>query len=729
MLETDQMSRKSLYTTAALLIILGFCLFFFITTWGNKMQPAKTNKKFHNRLSKETSPYLLQHADNPVDWYPWSDEAFQKAKNENKPVFLSIGYSSCHWCHVMEHESFENEEIAKIMNQHFVCIKVDREQRPDIDDIYMKSVQMMTGSGGWPLSVFLTPDGKPFHGGTYYPPEDRYGRPGFKNVLNTIAQAWKEQKEKLLISADKLTELLAQNVSPEKTAISEKMLDDTFGFLKGIFDPVNGGFGSAPKFPQTDNIIMLLRYYNRSGNTDALQMATTSLDKMANGGIHDQLGGGFHRYSTDATWLVPHFEKMLYDQALISKAYLLAYQATGNKKYAKTATDIFDYVLRDMAAPAGGFYSAEDADSRGKEGIFYLWSKKQVENIIGKDNAKIFNSYFGLTEHGNFEGSNILHVSKSPDDIAKELDLSGDDVRQIISDAKNKLFEVRSKRTRPFKDEKIITAWNGLMISSFAFGGAILDQPKYVAAAERSADFVLNNLKKNSRLRRYYITDQAVDLGVLDDYAFLTMALVDLYQATFEPRWLSEALLLNSQMMELFSDKDSGGFYLTGTDAQKLIARSKPDYDGAIPSGNSIAAFNLLRLAQITMDGETKEQAQKTLEAFSAPLGRPGILTAMINAVDFYLGPKQEIVIAGSARNKDTKEMIALVRNKFLPNAVVLLHDKDQDEIEKIIPFIKNQNMTDNKATAFVCENYICNQPVNDINKLKEMLNRIKGQN
>ncbi|MCJ7541129.1 MAG: thioredoxin domain-containing protein, partial [Desulfobacterales bacterium] len=597
------------------------------------MQPAKTNKKFHNRLSKETSPYLLQHADNPVDWYPWSDEAFQKAKNENKPVFLSIGYSSCHWCHVMEHESFENEEIAKIMNQYFVCIKVDREQRPDIDDIYMKSVQMMTGSGGWPLSVFLTPDGRPFYGGTYYPPEDHYNRPGFKNILNTIAQAWKEEKEKLVSSADKLTGLLAQNVSSEKTAISEKMLDDTFDFLKGIFDPANGGFGSAPKFPQTDNIIMLLRYYNRSGNADALQMATISLDKMADGGIHDQLGGGFHRYSTDAVWLVPHFEKMLYDQALISKAYLLAYQATGNEKYAKIATNIFDYVLRDMTAPAGGFYSAEDADSAGKEGTFYIWSKKQVENIIGKDNAKIFNSYFGLTEHGNFEGSNILYISN-------ELNLSGDDVQQIISDAKNKLFEVRSKRTRPFRDEKIITAWNGLMISSLAFGGAILDQPKYINAAKRSADFILTNLKKNSRLKRYYIMDQAVDLGVLDDYAFLTMALIDLYQATFEPRWLSDALLLNSQMTELFPDKDSGGFYLTGTDAQKLIARSKPDYDGAIPSGNSIAAFNLLRLAQITMDGKIKEQAQKTLEAFSVSLGRPGVLTAMINAVDFYLGPK-----------------------------------------------------------------------------------------
>ncbi|MBN1457315.1 MAG: thioredoxin domain-containing protein, partial [Sedimentisphaerales bacterium] len=491
----------------------------------------------------------------------------------------------------------------------------------------------------------------------------------------------------------------------------------------------NGGFGSAPKFPQTDNIIMLLRYYNRSGNTDALQMATTSLDKMANGGIHDQLGGGFHRYSTDAIWLTPHFEKMLYDQALMSKAYLLAYLATGNEKYAKTAIDIFDYVLRDMTDPAGGFYSAEDADSAGKEGAFYLWSKKQVENIIGKNDAKIFNSYFGLTDQGNFAGSNILYITKSPDVIASELNMSIDNVQRIISNAKSKLFEVRLKRTRPFRDEKVITAWNGLMISSFALGGTILDRAEYTAAAKRSADFILNNLKKNLRLKRYYITDQAVDLGVLDDYAFLTMALIDLYQATFEPRWLSEAMLLNSQMMELFLDKEFGGFYLTGIDAQKLITRSKPDYDGAIPCGNSIAAVNLLRLAQITMDGKMKEQAQKTLEAFSAPLGRPGVLTVMINAVDFYLGPKQEIIIAGNAQNKDTKEMIGLVRKKFLPNAVILLHDKDQDGIEKIIPFIKNQNTINNKATAFVCENYICNRPINDINELKELLDKIKGQN
>ncbi len=680
---------------------------------GKKMPAEKTKQKYVNRLSKETSPYLLQHADNPVDWYPWSPQAFEKATRENKPIFLSIGYSSCHWCHVMEHESFENEDIAQIMNKHFVCIKVDREQRPDIDDIYMKAVQMMTGSGGWPLSVFLTPDGKPFYGGTYYPPQDSYGRPGFSNILLTIAKAWKEQKGDLVNSADRLTDMLTESTASAQTDISANLLDNTFSYLKRIFDPANGGFGTAPKFPQPQNIIMLLRYYRRTGNAEALQMATATLDKMADGGIHDHLGGGFHRYATDAIWLVPHFEKMLYDQALISKVYIDGYMANGNKRYAETATDIFDYVLRDMTDSAGGFYSAQDADSEGKEGTFYIWTKKQIEDALGKNDAKIFNAYFGVTKHGNFEeNTNILYITGKTE--------SSD----TISNAKNKLFLMRSQRIHPFRDEKIITAWNGLMISSMAVGGAALNKPVYVDAAKRAADFVLTNIRTNGRLNRYYAKGKAVDLAVLDDYAFMTMALIDLYQASLETKWLEEAISLNRQMVKLFGDQASGGFYLTGADGEKLIAKTKPDYDGAIPSGNSVAAMAMLKLGAMTMNNELTAEGEKTLKAFSQSLNRPGALIAMTNAADFYLGPRQEIIIAGDKNNSDTKKMIAILHEKFLPNAVILLNEPSDKRIKKLIPFMKNQNMIDNKATAYVCENYICNQPTTDIKVLEDLLKR-----
>ncbi|MBN2594405.1 MAG: thioredoxin domain-containing protein, partial [Sedimentisphaerales bacterium] len=493
-----------------------------------------------NKLAEETSPYLLQHAYNPVDWYPWGNEAFEKAKKEDKPLFLSIGYSTCHWCHVMERESFENEQIAEIMNRYFVSIKVDREHRPDVDEIYMNAVIMMTGSGGWPLSVFLTPEGKPFYGGTYFPPQDAYGRPGFERVLLFVADAWKNRRRELLSSATKMSGLLQSPTPPTNDSnLSPEILNNAFVIFQNSFDAVHGGFGTAPKFPQPTNLSMLLRYWHRTADNQALEMVEKTLDAMANGGIYDHIGGGFHRYSTDAQWLVPHFEKMLYDQALLSKVYLESYQITEKKQYARIAREIFDYVLRDVMDPAGGFYSAEDADSEGKEGAFYLWDTEQIAAILNKEEAQLFNTCYGVTNEGNFEGDKtILSVSTSINQIGKEYRKDRAEINNILSSVRAKIFQERSKRPRPHRDEKIITAWNGLMISSLAYGGAILEEEKYIQAAKRSMEFILSTLRRNGRLMRYYRDGQVIQKAFLDDYAFTSMALLDLYEATFDIKWL-----------------------------------------------------------------------------------------------------------------------------------------------------------------------------------------------
>ena len=494
--------------------------------------------KYTNKLAGETSPYLLQHAHNPVDWFPWSKEAFEIARKLDKPVFLSIGYSTSHWCHVMERESFENEHIAKIMNEHFICIKVDREQRPDVDDVYMTAVQMMTGSGGWPLSVFLTPDGKPFYGGTYFPPKDMYGRPGFGRLLLMIADAWKNKRVQLLESAGKISETL-QGLSEQagKEKLSPDVLQKAYLSLKQSFDSAYGGFGGAPKFPQPGYLSFLLRYWHRTKDNDALTMVETALDAMAKGGIYDHLGGGFHRYATDSRWLVPHFEKMLYDQALISSVYVRAYQITGKEDYARVARDIFDYVLRDMTGLEGGFYSAEDADSEGKEGLFYVWEPGEVKKLLGTKNAKIFNDYYNVTEGGNFEdGKSILNVTKSVEEQAKAFKQSPKAMESILAQARFELLAHRSKRIRPHRDDKVIAGWNGLMISALAYGGAALGEKKYISAAEKAAAFVLTTLRHNGRLMRYYRDGKVIQPGFLDDYAFMIMALLDLYEATFNAR-------------------------------------------------------------------------------------------------------------------------------------------------------------------------------------------------
>jgi len=693
----------------------------------NKMQANAVMRKHTNRLIEETSPYLLQHAHNPVDWHPWSSEAFELAQKEDKAIFLSIGYSTCHWCHVMERESFENEQIAKIMNEHFVSIKVDREQRPDVDEIYMNAIVMMTGSGGWPLSVFMTPEGKPFYGGTYFPPSDSYGRPGFERILLSVADAWKNRREELIGSAAKMSEMLQSQAGPtDKSNLSPEILDDAFESLRNSFDAVNGGFGTAPKFPQPANLSMLLSYWQRTADNQALNMVEKTLDAMADGGIYDHIGGGFHRYATDAQWLVPHFEKMLYDQALLSKVYLQAYQITRQERYAQIAREIFDYVLRDMTDPAGGFYSAEDADSEGREGIFYLWDPEQTASVLDEEQARLFNTCYGVTNEGNFEeGKTILNITTSMKQLEDEFQKDRAAIENILKNARNRLFKVRAKRIRPHRDEKIITAWNGLMISSLAYGGAVLEEEKYIEAARRSAEFILSTLHKNGRLMRYSRDGQVVQKAFLDDYAFTAMGMLDLYEATFDVKWLIEAKSLSNQMIDLFTDTERGGFFLAGKDSEKLIARTKPGSDGAIPSGNSVAAVLLLKLGRLTMDQHFTELGGKVLETFSQQLEQsPAYSSAMLRALDFRLGPTQEIIIAGNADAPDVKQMLKLIHGTFLPNAVVLLHEPDKADsaLYNTVPFIKNQTAIEGKATAYVCENYVCKKPVNNVSEFENII-------
>ncbi len=692
-----------------------------------KMLAMTPIQEHTNRLTNESSPYLLQHAHNPVDWYPWGEEAFERAMDEDKPVFLSIGYSTCHWCHVMERESFENEQIARIMNDNFVCIKVDREQRPDVDEIYMNAVVLTTGLGGWPLSVFLTPEGKPFFGGTYFPPKGAFGRPGFERVLLSIAEAWRSRRQELIDSSDKLSRFLQYPSAPvEKANLSPEILEKAFGQFRDLFDAVNGGFGTAPKFPQPVNLSMLLGYWHGTADAQALRIVEKTLDAMAAGGIYDHIGGGFHRYSTDARWLVPHFEKMLYDQALLSRAYLQAYQIARNQRYAGVAREIFDYVLRDMTDPVGGFCSAEDADSEGEEGTFYLWQPEQITSILDQNEARLFMAHYGVAKRGNFErNKTILSIVSPPEQLAKKFQTDPVEVANTLANARAKIFTAREKRVRPHRDDKVIAGWNGLMISSLAYGGFVLQEKKYTDAAVRCADFVLNTLYTNGRLRRYYRDGQVVGKAFLDDYAFLATGLLDLYEATFQTRWLIKARTLAEEMIELFADAERGGFFLTGKDSETLIARSKPGSDGAVPSGNSAAALGLLKLGRLTMNGQLTERGVKTLEAFSQQLVEsPTYSPLMLEALSFHLGPVQEIVIAGDTDANDTKQILEVLRGKFLHNAVVLLHDQNKADaaLYGIVPFVKNQTAVEGMATAYVCENYACKKPITDIHELESLL-------
>jgi uncharacterized protein YyaL (SSP411 family) len=670
-----------------------------------------------NRLAHEKSPYLLQHAHNPVDWYPWGQAALDKARQEDKPIFLSVGYSTCHWCHVMERESFENDDVAKVLNEHFVPVKVDREERPDLDRVYMLFVQASTGSGGWPMSVWLTPEGKPFFGGTYFPPDTRYGRPGFRAILERLARAWREDRAKIEESGAHVLEQLlqySQHGTGERGQVGQNALDSAFYAFRRSFDPRLGGFGAAPKFPRPSVLNFLLRYGAATGNDEARDMVLVTLRAMAKGGMHDQLGGGFHRYSVDENWFVPHFEKMLYDQAQLAISYLEAYQITGESQYADVGRDILDYVLRDLAHPEGGFYSAEDADSavdptqpnEKSEGAFYIWSYQEIVDVLGEAEAGVFCRRFGVKPngnvqedpHGEFTGRNILYAAQ---DVPAN--------KQSIA----RLLEVRSRRPRPHLDDKILAGWNGMMISAFAKGAQILGEARYEQAAHDARNLLHRHLWReadSTLLRRYRDGDAAIE-AFLDDYAALINALLDLYETAFDPADVTWAAQLAERALALFQDTEGGGFFSSPANQGDLVLRLKDDYDGAEPSGNSVMALALLRLARMTGREDFRKAADRTLEAFSGRMlaGGSGLPQMLVSQM-FAMGKPMEIVLAGPRDQQ--LAMLAEIRKRFLPNAVVM----QSSEAPNAMPSI------DGLATTYVCENYACKLPVTEAAALAELL-------
>ena len=669
-----------------------------------------------NHLINETSPYLLQHADNPVEWFPWGEEAFAKAKSENKPVLLSIGYSACHWCHVMAHESFENEAIARLMNEHFVNIKVDREERPDLDQVYMSAVQMMTHQGGWPMTVFLTPDGVPFYGGTYFPPQDRYNIPGFPRVLLGVSQAFQEQQDDIRETGASLVQelrRLSETGGSDHPIELELLSAAHAGIVRG-YDTVNGGFGSAPKFPPAMTLEFLLRTHLRTGNQDALKMVGHTCRKMAEGGMYDQLGGGFHRYSTDSRWLVPHFEKMLYDNALLSRLYLHYFQVSQDALARETVTGILDYVLREMTHPDGGFYSTQDADSEGHEGKFFVWDMAEVREALGNNDAALFSAYYNITEAGNFEGKNIPNVTRPRSEVAQAQDISESDLQASLDRSKRKLFELREQRVKPGRDEKILTAWNGLMLASFAEAGVVLNRPDYTEAARRNAEFVLSGLRRDGSLLRTWKDGIAKFNAYLEDYAFLVEGLVTLYETTGEFQWLTEALALTETMIEEFWDEERGAFFFTGKSHESLIVRSKDYFDNATPSGNSVAAMVLLRLALLMNNEKYRSLATAVLREVADQARRyPSGFGYALSAADFLLSTPKEVAIV-AADQADLGPMLAETWRRYLPNKVVAAGGT--------IPLLENRPMLDGLATAYVCENYTCKQPVTDLKTLAELL-------
>ena len=683
------------------------------------MDTAET-PRFTNRLAREKSPYLQQHAHNPVDWYPWGEEAFTRARREDKPIFLSIGYSTCHWCHVMEHESFENEAIAKVLNDLFVCIKVDREERPDIDQIYMDAVVALTGSGGWPMTVFLTPDLRPFYGGTYFPPEDRGGRPGLPRLAHAIADAYHTRKDEVGASADSLAGSLRSEILPsDRTTPGLETLRIGEAQFARMSDPVHGGFGPAPKFPRSHVISFLLRWWKRTGEAGTLERIETTLQEMQKGGMHDHLGGGFHRYSVDERWLVPHFEKMLYDQAILARSYLEAFRATGQAVYAETARDTFTYTLRDLTSPQGGFYSAEDADSEGIEGKFYVWTPAQLAEVLGDEPARELGRVYDVTEHGNFEhGWSILNLSGHRGEIPK-------DTQTRLAAARAKLLEARGRRIRPHRDEKVLTDWNGLMIGALAEGAATLDEPRYAAAAAKAADFLLMHLKANGRLLHTWRDGDAKIPAFLDDYAFLGNGLVDLYEATFDLRWLDEARSLAREMNRLFRDPQGGGWFLTGTDNEALLTRPKELYDGAVMSGNSMAALLCLRLGHLTGETDLEEVGRAALRELGAEIAsKPAAYPQMLIAADFAAGPIQEIVVAGDPADPRAARLLHEVRRRFLPHAVVALRPDGAagEAAVQRMGYLARQTAAGGVPTAYVCEAYACKLPVTEPGKLGAFL-------
>ena len=688
--------------------------------------PVDIQGRKANRLIRERSPYLLQHAYNPVDWFPWSAEALAKARQEDKPIFLSIGYSTCYWCHVMEQESFENPVVAELINASFVPIKVDREERPDIDAIYMTAVQAISGQGGWPMTVFLTPEGKPFWGGTYFPPESKWGRPGLTDVLRSVADAWRTRRSELLESSESITAAMqAAARSGPPGALIQDVLQAASAEFASQYDPVHGGFGQAPKFPRSHALSLLLRFWSSDRDAHTLQMVESTLDAMARGGLHDQVGGGFHRYSTDAQWLVPHFEKMLYDQALLARTYLEAYQATGKADYAAVARDIFEYVLRDLRDAGGAFYCAEDAGEVGKEGEFYVWTPAQFEQVLGAERAARIGRFYGVTPEGHFEhGASILHIEQPDEVYAYTHGFDAARFADELVSARAALLAARSRRPRPHRDEKILTDWNGLMIGALAYAGRALQEPRYTQAAQDAADALLRQHQRSGRLLHQAAHQTAELPAFLDDYAFLVEGLFELYETTFDARWLGEAVRLTKDMMQLFWDAEGGGFLLSGARHEPLIAKTKELYDGALPSGNSVATLNLVRFGALTQDREVSQRAEQQFGIFADAVHRmPTAFPEFLIALDLWLGPVQEIVIAGDKEAESTQRMLQVVQQSFLPRAVVAWHPgASARDLEALAPWLSGHVPVNGQATAYVCQNAVCSLPTTDLDRLKVQL-------
>ena len=683
------------------------------------------NHKHTNALINETSPYLLQHAHNPVDWHPWGEAALSKAKADDKPILLSIGYSACHWCHVMEHESFENEEIAKLMNDNFINIKVDREERPDLDQIYMTAVQMMTGHGGWPMTMFLTPEGVPFYGGTYFPPSDRLNMPGFPRVLLSVAEAYRSQREQVGTTATQmLGELRRVGLAAEsRDLLTAEILDSAFGRIAKNYDRVNGGFGGAPKFPPAMTLEFFLHTYHRTRDDEALRMATETCRKMAEGGMYDQLGGGFHRYSVDARWLVPHFEKMLYDNALLARLYLHVYQITKDEFARRIATETLDYVMREMTDARGGFYSSQDADSEGVEGKFFVWSRSEVIASLGESDGAIFCDYFDITDQGNFEGDNILHVNATIEELARRHNLDAARVREIIDNGRRQLFEIRERRVKPGRDEKVLTAWNGLMLTSFAEASAILDDDKYREVARANARFMLDDLSRDGLLLRTYKDGEAKLNAYLEDYASFIDGLISLYEATGEIEWLESAIDLTKKMIEEFWDEAEGGCFFTGKSHELLIVRSKEWMDNATPSGNSIAAMSLLRLSLLTGNEDYRRRATTVLRLISDQIRRyPSAFGFALTAMDFYLASPLEVALLASDPKSLFGDLWRTFWTTYLPNRIIVPSAGDDLRAHEMLPLLEARNAPNAGTIAYVCEHYACQAPTQEAAELTRQL-------
>jgi len=701
-----------------------------ITPKNKKPKFFRMEKRKPNRLIKEKSPYLRQHAYNPVDWYPWSEEAFEKAKREDKPIFLSIGYSTCHWCHVMEKESFEDEEIAKILNEYYVPIKVDREERPDIDSIYMTVCQMMTGSGGWPLTIIMTPDKKPFFAGTYFPKESLYGRPGLKDILLRIAQLWKEDREKINQTAQSVLEALSQSesesyIGPE---LDSSVLHKGFAELYNTYDEIYGGFGNAPKFPIPHNLMFLMRYYKRTRNEKALEIVKHTLTKIRLGGIWDHVGFGFHRYSTDREWLLPHFEKMLYDNALLMFTYAEAYQLTKEELFAQVVEEIAEYLKRDMLSPEGAFYSAEDADSEGEEGKFYTWTLKELEETLTPDELEIALKVFGIEEEGNFleeatrrkTGRNILHMKKELSEYAHQLGMETDILKQKLEEIRNKLFKKREERLRPLRDDKVLTDWNGLAIAGFAKAGLALGRRDFVETASRCADFILEKmLNEEGKLLHRYKDGEASITGFLEDYAYLVWGLTELYFATLESKYIAKAKELVDTALKHFWDEENLGFFQTPDFGEKVLVRKKEIYDGATPSGNSVMAYNLVRLARLLGDQNYERKSYQTLMAFSQVIQSfPSAHTFSLMALDLLVeGTFELIAVPGS--QEEAKDNLTKLQRHFLPEGVFAVKEKALSELSEHIASLKP---VENKTTYYLCRKFACESPTTDWKEIERRL-------